>query len=61
MVDDKWLFMRPVSNCLCGEEELEIGDGQEGIMRCAGCEGTVTKRGGQVWDPFVDEFVEVFG
>lgn len=61
MVDDKWLFMRPVLNCLCGKEELEIGDGQDGIMRCAGCEGTVTKTGGQVWDPFVDEFVEVFG
>lgn len=61
MVDDEWRFTRPVLNCLCGEEYSEAGDGKEGILRCAGCEGTVMKTDGRAWDPFAGEFVEVFG
>lgn len=61
MVDGEWRFMRPVLNCLCWEEKLDVGDGTEGILRCAGCEGTVIKTDGRVWDPFAGEFVEVFG
>lgn len=51
-------FMRPILSCICGEEKLELGDGREGFLRCAGCEGTVMKTGGQVWDPFAREFVK---
>lgn len=61
MVDDEWRFMKPVLNCICGEENSEVGDGKEGILRCAGCEGTVMKTDGRAWDPFAGEFVEVFG
>ena len=61
MGDGEWCLMKPVLNCVCGEEELEVGDGKEGILRCAGCEGTVIKTGGQVWDPFAMRFVDVFG
>lgn len=54
----KLKFMRPILSCICGEEELEVGDGIEVILRCAGCEGTVRKLCGQVWDPFSREFVK---
>ena len=56
---NKWQFMRPVLSCVCGEEELEVGDGKEGVLRCAGCEGTVMKTGGRVWDPFARAFVKI--
>lgn len=60
-VDDKWLSVRPILKCLCGHEKVEVGDGKEGILRCAGCEGTVTKTNGRVWDPFARDFVIAFG
>lgn len=59
MAGNKWQFMRPILSCICGEEELEVGDGIEGVLRCAGCEGTVMKTGGQVWDPFAREFIKI--
>lgn len=59
MARSKWDFMRPVLRCICGEEELEVGDGREGVLRCAGCEGTVMKTGDRVWDPFAREFVKI--
>ena len=53
------LFMRPILRCFCGEEDLDLGDGMEGFLRCAGCEGIVIKTAGQVWDPFAKEFVKI--
>lgn len=58
MDGDEWQFMKPVLGCRCGGE-LELGNGEEGVLRCAGCEGMVKKTGGQVWDPFAREFVKI--
>lgn len=59
MARNKWQFMKPVISCVCGKEEFEVGDGREGVLRCAGCEGTVMKKDGQVWDPFARGFVKI--
>lgn len=59
MAGNKWQFMRPILSCVCGEEALEVGDGREGVLRCAGCEGTVMKTDGRVWDPFARAFVKI--
>lgn len=59
MARNKWQFMGPVLSCICGKEEFELGDGREGVLRCAGCEGTVMKMGGQIWDPFAREFFKI--
>lgn len=53
------LFMRPILRCVCGEEDLDLGNGQEGFLRCAGCEGIVIKMAGRVWDPFAKDFVKI--
>lgn len=58
MVGNKCQFMGPVLSCICGEEKLEVGDRREGVLRCAGCGGTVMKTGGRVWEPFAREFVK---
>lgn len=39
--ESEFLFMKPVFKCICGSEDVEGGDGGKGVMRCAGCEGTV--------------------
>lgn len=39
----KYLFMKPVLRCICRDKVAEGGDGGEGILRCAGCEGTVNQ------------------
>lgn len=52
------LFMRPVLRCICGGDKVpDGGDGGQGILRCAGCEGTVKKTAAGVWDPLTREFV----
>lgn len=56
----KHLFMKPVLKCICGDKVAEGGDyggGGEGILRCAGCEGTVTKTAAGVWDPLALKYV----
>lgn len=55
--EPEYLFMKPVLRCMCGDEVVKGGDGGEGILRCAGCEGTVIKTGGRVWDPLTSDFV----
>lgn len=64
----KFLFMKPVLKCICGEDTVVVADGVgdaggggggggEGILlRCAGCEGTVKKTAAGVWDPLTREF-----
>lgn len=51
--------MRPILKCVCGSEDIEGGEdkGGESVLRCAGCEGTVIKTGGRVWDPLKNAFV----
>lgn len=53
----KCLFMKPVLRCICGNRVAEGGDGGEGILRCAGCEGTVNLTAAGAWDPLIREFV----
>lgn len=55
----KFLFMKPVLRCICGDTVAAEGggDGGERILRCAGCEGTVKKTAGGVWDPLTRKFV----
>lgn len=57
--ESEYLFMKPILKCVCGSEKVEVEDGEEGILRCAGCEGTVVKIGGQVWDPVRRGFVVI--
>lgn len=56
----KFLFMKPVLKCICGDRVADGGEdagGVEGIfLRCAGCEGTVKKTAAGVWDPLTREF-----
>lgn len=56
----KYLFMKPVLRCICGDRVDEVGDEGEGILRCAGCEGTVNQTTAGAWDPLTRKFV-VFG
>lgn len=55
----KCRFLKPILKCICGSEKVEIGNGERGILRCAGCTGTVLKDDGRVWDPLAKAFVVI--
>lgn len=57
--ESKCRFLKPILKCICGSEKVEIGNGEGGILRCAGCTGTVVKVAGRVWDALTGTYVVI--
>lgn len=53
------LFMKPVLKCICGNEIIGAKDEEQGILRCAACEGIVPTNDGWAWDPLAEDFVSL--